>query len=156
MRKQVHIDLTARQDDHKRSGSENAMSPSASPVPPSETGLRDMLGGSFAAFDSFLAQNNDLRPEWKYYGAKLGWNLKLFHKKRNLCFIAPHDSHWVIGFALGAKAVEAALTSALTNSIKQEIRDAKKYAEGRGVRFSIREMKDLAPVRIVMEIKKAN
>jgi len=129
--------------------------PPVTPVPPSQAELRQMLGESFAAFESFLTQNGDLRPEWKHYGAKLGWNLKLFHKKRNLCFIAPHDSHWVIGFALGAKAVDMALSSALAHSIKQEVREAKTYGEGRGVRITVKARDDLVPAQILLEIKKA-
>jgi hypothetical protein len=113
-----------------------------------------MLGDSFAPFESFLAQNSDLRPEWKHYGAKLGWNLKLFQKKRNLCFIAPHDAHWIIGFALGTRAVEMALSSELADSIKQTIREAKTYGEGRGVRIAVKRKQDLEPAQILLQIKK--
>lgn len=105
--------------------------------------------------ERFLARNRDLKPEWKYYGAKLGWNLKLFRGKRNLCFISPHEDHWTIAFALGARAVDSALNSDLPDSVKQEIRDARKYAEGRGVRITVREPQDLVAAETLLEIKNA-
>ena len=44
------------------------------PPEPTEAELRSMMGKSYAALEALLETNADLRPEWKYYGAKLGWS----------------------------------------------------------------------------------
>lgn len=126
-------------------------------VPREPTGaeLRRLLGKSHAAFDAFLAKNADLRPEWKYYGAKLGWSLKLFEGRRNLCFLGPHEKFLNIAFVLGAKAVDAALESTLPDTVKQQVRDSPRYPEGRGVRLMVRSKKDLLPAQLLLEIKRS-
>lgn len=132
------------------------MSPKTAPPPPSEAELRAKLGESYAAYEAFLARHADLRPEWKYYGAKLGWSLKLFEKKRNLCFLGAYDGELHIAFVLGARAAEAAQKSKLPAALRKEIREARVYAEGRAARLVVRSEKDLAAADILLEIKRAN
>jgi hypothetical protein len=121
--------------------------------PPSKDVLRTMLGPSFAAYESFVEKNGDLRPEWKYYG-KAGWSLKLFDKRRNLCFITPREDEFSIAFLLGRKAVETALVSTLPEAVKHEIREARTYVEGRPVKLTVRKERDLAPARKLLQIKR--
>jgi len=125
------------------------------PPEPTEAELRSLMGESYAALEAFLEKNADLRPEWKYYGAKLGWSLKLFQSKRNICFLGPHENYLGVAFVLGAKAVEAALKSKLPDAVKKQVRESPQYAEGRGVRFVIKLKKDLAPAQMLLEIKKS-
>lgn len=125
------------------------------PPEPTQAELRSVMGKSYAALEAFLEMNADLRPEWKYYGAKLGWSLKLFQGKRNICFLSPHENYLSVAFVLGAKAVETALKSKLPDAIKKQVRESPQYPEGRGVRFVIKLKKDLAPARMLLEIKKS-
>lgn len=124
------------------------------PSPPTDAELRAMLGESFDVLQEFTRRNTELRPEWKYYGAKYGWSLKLFLKKRNLCFISPHPGFFTVAFALGARAVERALASNLPESVKRQITEARPYAEGRGVRIDAGTTQDLGPAQLLLEIKK--
>lgn len=130
------------------------MSPRPQPPPPADADLRRLLGGAYRAYAALLDRNPGLRPEWKYYGAGNGWSLKLFHGKRNLCFVSPRETRLLIGFALGAKAVEQALGSGLPESVKQEIRQARAYVEGRAVRLEARTEQDLEPVQVLLDIKR--
>lgn len=132
------------------------MSPKTAPPPPTEAELRAKLGESYAAYEAFLARHADLRPEWKYYGAKHGWSLKLFEKKRNLCFLAARDGELHMGFVLGGRAAEAAEKSKLPAALKKEIREARVYVEGRGALVVARSEKDLAAADILLEIKRNN
>ena len=49
--------------------------------------------------------------------------------------MTPRERHFLVGFVLGERAVEAARESRLPESILAEIDGATKYAEGRGVRI---------------------
>lgn len=125
------------------------------PPEPTDADLRESLAKSYTALETLLQRNHQFRPEWKYYGAKLGWSLKLFDGKRNLCFIAPQENHFIVAFVLGARGVEQALASQLPERLKQEIRTARTYAEGRGIRVTVRTTRDLAPVQQLLEIKRS-
>ena len=61
-----------------------------------------------------------------------------------------------MGFVLGEKAVKAAHQGSLPDSVLTVIDEAKKYAEGRGVRIEIRNKKDLNIAKELAAIKMAN
>jgi hypothetical protein len=61
-----------------------------------------------------------------------------------------------VGFVLGERAVKAARQSALSDKVQTLIDDAKKYAEGKGVRIEVRSKKDRDDVEKLAAIKMAN
>lgn len=68
--------------------------------------------------------------EWKYYGPKSGWTLKTLRKKRNLFFFTPHQGYFRIAFVFGDRTVAEILKSDLPKAVIEEVKNAKKYAEG--------------------------
>ncbi|MHB1312040.1 MAG: DUF3788 family protein [Gemmatimonadaceae bacterium] len=92
---------------------------------------------------------------WKYYGKKYGWTLKLLVKKRNLCFLTARDGWFVVGFVFGDRAVPAVVASALPRALVQELVDARKYAEGRGIRIEVKSRRALEHALILLDIKQA-
>ena len=123
-------------------------------TPPSDAELRTLLGRRYAAYTAFLEQNAALRPEWKYYGAKSGWSLKLFDGKRNLCFVQPRPGRLQISFLLGRDAVAAALASALPETVKQALREARVYVEGTPAHVRVDSKRDLAAAQLLLQIKR--
>jgi len=95
----------------------------------------------------------DFHPEWKYYGTKFGWSLKLFHKKRNVVFVEPEDGYFGLAFAIGEKAFKEIMESEITDSIKNQLTEAKVYVEGRPLRLEIRSKADLEPLWLIISIK---
>ncbi len=93
---------------------------------------------------------------WIFSGAKWGWSLRLKQKKRTVLYMTPCSKHFLVGFALGEKAVRAAHAVPLADSILAEIDSAQKYAEGRALRIEVRTKKDLAAVKDVAAVKMAN
>ena len=93
---------------------------------------------------------------WGFAGAKWGWSLRLKQKKRTVLYMTPCRKHFLVGFALGEKAVKAAREGGLPASVMKTIEEAPKYAEGRGVRLEIRNKKDLEAVKELAAIKMAN
>lgn len=122
---------------------------------PTAAELEQQLGRSHAAFRELLAEAATLRPEWKYYGPKIGWTLKLFEKKRNLCFVSPKAKHFDVAFLFGERAAESVLASAaVPEPVKDELRNARRYVEGRAVRVTVAGRKDLATVRALLALKR--
>jgi hypothetical protein len=130
--------------------------PSRTPAEPTEAEVRAVLGEAGGLLTAFLERNRDLRPEWKYYGPKNGWSLKLFHKKRNMCFIGPHPGGLAMSFIFGKKAFTRLLASDLRRELRQHVRHAKKYPEGYGVHLILTSESDLVDAQVLLEVKSAN
>ena len=129
-------------------------------VKPNDDMLSRALGRSYKYWEeikrSLRSQYSPLAEEWKFYGAKSGWTLKLLFKKRNLFFFAPCEKYFRIAFVFGDKAVEEVESSPLPATLAKELKNAKRYAEGRGLRLEIRKKADIKNVVTLVAIKVHN
>ena len=90
--------------------------------------------------------------DWKFYGAKYGWQLKILKKKRNLFFLLPLDGSFRIVFVFGDKAASVVADSKLPEGIKSSLANARKYAEGRGLPIEVKRRLDIAHIKRLVEI----
>jgi hypothetical protein len=122
--------------------------------------LKRMLGRTSTHWDDLkthlAAEYAPLDETWNFAGANWGWSLRLKQKKRTILYMTPRKGHFLVGFVLGEKAVRAARDSDLPDSILTTIDEARKYAEGRGVRIEIRNKKILEVTKKLAAIKMAN
>jgi hypothetical protein len=127
---------------------------------PQSDELKSMLGRCAVHWDGLVEHiATDFAPldkTWNFAGAKWGWSLRLKQKKRTVLYMTPCRRHFLVGFALGEKAVSAAHAVPLSASTLAIIEDAPKYAEGRGVRVEVKTKKDLAVVKELAAVKMAN
>ena len=98
----------------------------------------------------------ELTEEWKFYGQKYGWTLKTLRKKRNLFFFVPLEGSFNVSFVFGDKAVAAAEKSDLPKDLIKTLKNARKYAEGRGLQIEVKESSDVENIRKLVEIKVNN
>ncbi|HVU45215.1 MAG TPA: DUF3788 family protein [Terracidiphilus sp.] len=94
--------------------------------------------------------------EWKSISPKYGWSLRPTLKARTILHLGPCEGCFRASLILGDRAVAAARASDLPLNLRNEIAEARRYAEGTGVRLVIRESKDLESVRKLVEIKLQN
>ncbi len=114
-------------------------------------------GKFWEALKKHIMENHgDTKEEWKFYSAKYGWTLKTLLKKRNLFFFTPLNGYFRIGFVFGDKAVAAVEQSDLPDNIKTELKNARKYAEGRGFVIVVKNMNDVENVQKLIDIKVEN
>jgi hypothetical protein len=85
------------------------------------------------------AEYGELIEEWKFYGRKSGWILKTLRKKHNLFFFIPLKGSFRVSFVFGDKAVAVAEKSDLPKKLITELKNARKYAEGRGLRIDVKK-----------------
>ena len=127
---------------------------------PQAADLQGMLGRSSVHWDRLIAHIESeyapLDKTWNFAGAKWGWSLRLKQKKRTVLYMTPCNRHFLVGLALGEKAVKAAHARPLPSSTLAIIDEAKKYAEGRGIRVEVRNTKDLAVAKDLASVKMAN
>jgi hypothetical protein len=127
---------------------------------PDASQLTDALGptaGLWYELREYLeTEYGPLVEEWKIYSTKSGWMKKVLRKKRNLLFFTPLDGRFRLGFVFGDRAVAAVEASDLAEEIKQKLRDARKYAEGRGLVIEVTAPEDIEPVKRLLAIKVKN
>ncbi len=93
--------------------------------------------------------------EWSYSGKNYGWSWRAKQGKRALVYLIPQKGFFLAAFCFGDKAVAMIEASDVPEAIKAELRSAKKYVEGRGVRIAIRKAGDVKIIRTLLEIKTA-
>lgn len=93
--------------------------------------------------------------EWKHYGKTIGWTLKLILGKRNLCFIVICNRFFAISFVFGDKAVHAIEGSGLPTDLVQQVVNAKRYVEGRGIRLEVKSRRVLEQAKALLDIKRS-
>jgi hypothetical protein len=124
---------------------------------PTDEMLGTALGKTKELFDSIVffieTKFDECHTEWKYYGLKIGWSVKILNKKRNILFASPENGYFRIAFAFGEKAFQEIIKSNLPDSIKQQLHEAKIYVEGRPLRLEIRKKEDLDPLYQLIRIK---
>jgi len=130
------------------------------PKKPTAAELTATLGPAKALWDQLLAGLADelylTVQEWNSYSRKAGWSLRLKLKDRNILYLTPCPGCFFVSFALGDKAVEAARQSSLPPGVIQIINEARRYAEGTGVRMAMKKPKDIEIVKQLAAIKLAH
>ena len=124
---------------------------------PTNEMLSGALGQSYKYWEEIRNtlenQYGPLIEEWKYYSATSGWTLKLLLKKRNLFFFAPCEKYFRLAFIFGDKAVSAVEKSDLPVKMVQELKSAKRYIEGRGLRLEVKKKTDIKNIITLVAIK---
>lgn len=124
---------------------------------PDDAALRSALGDTHrlwcALRDDTFASVPRAAEEWKYPGAAHGWSYRIKDGKRNLLYFLPRDGFFKIAMVFGERACEAVYSSDVSDSIKQALREARPYVEGRGIRIDVRTDADLGDIRTLLGIK---
>lgn len=125
--------------------------------PPKEAELASALKDSFVFWNELkkliALRFKPLSTEWGFASKTTGWGLRLKNKDRTILYMTPCEGHFLASFALGEKAVKAAHEDDLPVPVLRIIDNAKKYAEGRGVRLEVRNGRDVRSVEKLAVIK---
>lgn len=124
---------------------------------PTEKAIASALGPTLALWNGLVTDmKRDLKidtAEWHTGSVKYGWSLRLQLKKRNIVYLGPRDGSFMAAFALGDRAVAAALASDFPADVLDTISGSKRYAEGTAVRIEVRTTADVAVVKQLAKIK---
>jgi len=125
--------------------------------PPNKAELQGTLGAALPVWTGILglaeAAHAPLIKTWKASKSEFGLMCLLQHKKRTLLYLTPDKDLVWVAIILGERAFHLAMASSLPEDIKQSLREAKPYAEGRGIRFCVRSLEDLPTVATLLEAK---
>ena len=122
---------------------------------PDDLSLKRALGAVYSAYTEILTLIESYTKEWKFYGARLGWQLKVSQKGKALFYLVPLDKAFRLGFALRDKEKEVLLQSKLPAKSKEELATAKRYPEGYPLKLLVKKESDMKAVRLVVSTLKA-
>ncbi|MBK7573045.1 MAG: DUF3788 domain-containing protein [Bacteroidetes bacterium] len=118
--------------------------------------LETALGSTYKLWKNCIDFTKHVYPEvveeWNYSGDKFGWSFRLKDKKRVLVYLLPRDKFFKVAFVFGQKATDAIFESPISENIKSEIRSAKVYAEGRGLRVDVKNKSVIHDIEKLLEI----
>jgi len=130
------------------------------PHPPEPADIQRALGRSAAAWNALRTNISEhfgqVTENWAVPAKKYGWSLRLKLKKRTILHLGPRSKHFIVVLILGEKAVAALRESKLPPEVVTMVEHAKRFPEGRVVRFEIRSKKDTEVVEALAKIKMDN
>jgi hypothetical protein len=129
-------------------------------ITPNNEMIASALGGSYSLWEELKNHICEEYPaiteEWKFYGKAAGWSCKVISKKRNLLFFIPLQDAFRLRIVLGEKAAASEEGANLPNEIKQSLREATPYAEGRSIDIDVNKQNQLDAVKLLLKIKYEN
>ncbi len=124
---------------------------------PEKAALQKGLGNTYAIWQELeaftMSSFSGATGEWKHSGEKYGWGFRISDKKRVLVYLLPRDGFFRVGLVFGQKATDAVLASNVSDAIKEELKAAKAYAEGRGIRLEVKDDGPVDDIRSLIAIK---
>ena len=122
---------------------------------PEREDLKKVLGKNFDLWDEIIKlvfnSHKDAFEEWNF--SKLGWSCRIKDKKRAIIYLMPYEKYFMSSFVFGEKAVQDALKSKIADDLKDTIKSAKVYAEGRGFRIVVKNKKTADDMKELVRIK---
>lgn len=126
-------------------------------ISPSTKDLKKALGETFVLWEEIVNFTQKTKPdakeEWKYSSEKYGWSFRISDKKRVIIYLLPRDKFFKVALLFGQKAVDTILKSDISEKNKTEIKNAKVYAEGRGIRMDVMDAAILSDIKKLTTIK---
>jgi hypothetical protein len=126
----------------------------ASPTGPED--LAAQLGNATTAWTqlrTFVDAHAGVASEWKFYGEKYGWQLKLVAHGRALAYLVPKQGAFVVASAVRAPVIRALREAGYPEARVLEIEAAREAPEGKPARIEVRGIPDLAVVEMLLATK---
>ena len=129
-------------------------------VEPTDKDVQEKLGSKYLLWkricDLVLEKYPDGFSEWNFPGKKYGWSFRIKDRRRAIIYFLPRDQHFMVAFVFGDKAVKEVMDSKISNKIKEDLNNARKYAEGRGVSIEVNDELTISDIERLIEIKLNN
>ncbi len=129
-------------------------------VKPTEKDLTEKLGAKHKLWrgihDLVLSKYPEGFAEWNYPGKKYGWSYRIKDKRRAIIYFLPRDKYFKVAFVFGDKAMTKIMRSNVSERIKKELNEARKYVEGRGIRIEVKNESIIPDIEQLIEIKLSN
>ncbi len=127
---------------------------------PTNEDLKKALGKTFEMWETLVQYTIEVYPiateEWKFTTEKFGWSFRISDKQRVIVYLLPRENFFKAAFVFGQKAYTEVLESNIDSGIIETLKEAKVYAEGRGIRVDVQDKSLIKDLKKLITIKVEN
>lgn len=104
-------------------------------------------------FEQIHTNYPDFSEQWRYYKDGKSWLFKLTKKSKTIFWLSVLKGLFKITFYFGDKAEPAILESTISDELKDQFVNGKRYGKIRGITLTITNDKDIEYVKSLIEIR---
>ena len=104
-------------------------------------------------FEHIHANHPDFSEEWRYYNDGKSWLLKVTKKKKTIFWLSIYKDLFRITFYFGDKAEALIIESSISDRLKEEFKNGKRYGKIRELTIAISSDKDIESVKSLINVK---
>jgi len=124
---------------------------------PTEEVIFSHIGKSKDIWESFFkyihTNNPDFSEQWKYYNDGKSWLLKVTRKAKTIFWVSIFQNSFKVGFYFGDKAEPAILDSIISDKLKKQFKEGKRFGKIRGLTLKMNTKKNIEFAKELISIK---
>ena len=124
---------------------------------PTEEVIFYNIGKSKVIWESFFKHihinHPDFSEQWKYYKDGKSWLLKVTKKAKTIFWISVFQNSFIIAFYFGDKAEPAILESSISDKLKKQFKEGKRFGKIRGLNLLMNNKKNIEFAKELISIK---
>jgi hypothetical protein len=105
-------------------------------IEPDGARLHDVLGSAWGFLEEICALTEPCEQDWRYYGRKYGWKLKVHADGKNLCEVTVADGWFLVAAAIREKELRDLESDA---ALAYLARSGDQFSEGYGIKVEVRD-----------------
>jgi len=106
-----------------------------------------------SVFEHIHKDHPDFAEQWRYYKDGNSWLLKVTRKSKTIFWLSIVRDAFRITFYFGDKAEPAIMDSAISDKLKDEFLNGKRYGKVRGITLTIKNNRDIGYVKSLITVK---
>jgi hypothetical protein len=126
---------------------------------PDGTAIASSLGGARVWYEEILAASVGFKQDWRHYGRKYGWKLKIHDGSKALLELTVGAGAFRVGLAVRERELAALREDPATAPVLAAFLESKAAKEGWGIRIEVdspvRHAEALALVRALAALRRA-
>ena len=104
-------------------------------------------------FKYIHTNHSDFSEQWRYYNDGKSWLLKITRKSKTIFWLSIIQNSFRITFYFGDKAEPAILGSTISDTLKKQFKDGKRFGKIRGLTLLMNSKKNIEFVKELISIK---
>ena len=95
----------------------------------------------------------DFTEEWRYYNDGKSWLMKVTRKSSTVFWLSVIENGFRITFYFGDKAAAIIAESSLSEHLKKQFSEGKRFGKIRGITIPVKDPNDLEDIKVLIGIK---
>lgn len=108
-----------------------------------------------SVFDYIHLEYPQLTDQWRYYEDGKSWLMKITNKTKTIFWLSVIKNSFRITFYFTDKAEAAIFSSSISDELKDQFRNGKRFNKIRGLTITFKNKKDVEYAKTLMAIKAA-